>query len=71
MERFVSHSPSRRECWKGHGDKASVRKSIAYARRHPWVTDLRIFAAGTSTGYDAFIEIPAAEWDEAFAEGEA
>lgn len=64
MEQYTSHSPRRRECWKGHDSKANVRSAIRYARRYN--AELRIFMAGTNGGFDAYTEIPSADWDAHF-----
>lgn len=71
MEQYISYSPPRRECWKGHATKAGVRRAIGYARRHPWAPGLRLFVSEHSPTGVILVEIPAAEWDETFTEGEA
>ena len=70
-EPYFSRAWTRRRQWQGHNAKSNVRNVIAVAKRDGR-TDLRIWATGRDAeGWLTYTEVPAAEWDEFFAEGEA
>jgi hypothetical protein len=66
LEPYISHCASRRECWKGHGGTESVRRSIAYADRHPYAGPLRIFELTDTPVGAMYVEVPEEDWAAEF-----
>ncbi|MEU1074335.1 MULTISPECIES: hypothetical protein [unclassified Streptomyces] len=63
MDPYISHSPWRREDWKGHATKKAVRQAIAYDRGRD---RLSIFVLDHTPAGPVYELAPREQWDALF-----